>query len=324
LYRPFDILVLVVNADMMVYIYNNFSSIEAVSKTFDVAYALILTFIAYKVVNSVARIKVAEISNGDKVKNEIINVGIKIINFVIVTIGFLIVLYFGGVDLTAVLSGLGIGGLAVAFAAKDTISNFFGTLSVLFSDVFSQGDWIIVGEKEGVVVEIGLRVTTLRTFDNALISIPNGTFATVDVKNWSRRTLGRRIKMNIGVKYDSKPQDIKNAVEQIRAMIDGHPEIATARTAHEHKIWRAPKLLSKDDYEGVKKTLLVYLDEFGPSSVNIMVYCFSKTVEWQRWLEVKEDLMYRIMEILENNSLEFAFPSLSIYNENSNEYKVLV
>ena len=315
LYKPIDILVIIININMILYVYNDFSNVAIVTMVFNIIYGFFFTFVVYKILNTVAAIKISEINDENKIKNEMINVGIKIVNFIVLIIGLLIILYLAGVDLTAVLSGLGIGGFAVAFAAKDTISNFFGTLSILFSNVFSQGDWIVVGKDEGTVVEIGLRVTTLRTFDNAMIAIPNGTFATTDVKNWNKRTLGRRIKMSIGVKYDSKSQDIKNAVSEIRDMLVKHPGIANKNTKHEHKRRNVTKLLSKDDYEGVKKNLLVYLDEFGPSSINILIYCFTKSVYWQEWLEVKEDIMHKIMEILEKNSLEFAFPSMSIYNE---------
>jgi len=316
LYKPLEMLVIIVNINMIIYVYNDFSSIELFSKAFSVTYVSFVTFIIYKFGNTITGIKLLELQGENQIKNEMVNVGIKIINFIIVLIGFLFVLYFSGVNLTAVLSGLGIGGFAVAFAAKDTISNFFGTLSVLFSDVFSQGDWIVVGNNEGVVVEIGLRVTTLRTFDNALIAIPNGTFATAEVKNWNRRTLGRRIKMSLGIKYDSKSADIKKAIQEIREMLDKHPDIATSNTKYTYRKHKSTKLISKDDHEGVKKTLLVYLDEFGPSSMNILVYCYTKSVTWKDWLEVKEDVMHKIMEIFEKNSLEFAFPSLSIYNEN--------
>ncbi|MEO1953453.1 MAG: mechanosensitive ion channel family protein, partial [Campylobacterales bacterium] len=249
-------------------------------------------------------------------------VGIKIINFFIFMIGFLIILYFAGVDLTAVLSGLGIGGFAVAFAAKDTISNFFGTLSILFSDIFSQGDWIEINNKEGTVVEIGLRVTTIRTFDNALIAIPNGTFASSSIKNWNKRKLGRRIKMKIGIKYDSKSKNIKNAITEIKTMLQNHPDIATKETKYENlrrRKSRVAKLVSKEDLEGVKRTLLVYLDEFSDSSINILIYCFSKSVMWEEWLKTKQDVMEKIMEIMEKNNLEFAFPSLSIYQESPKE-----
>ncbi|MEA3370320.1 MAG: mechanosensitive ion channel family protein [Campylobacterota bacterium] len=318
--KPIEIVIIIININMAIYVYNDFSNVEMVSRFFNILYGFFFILMIYKLINTVAKIKLHEIdSDNKKVKNELINVGIKIVNFIILIIGLLIILYFAGVNLTAVLSGLGIGGFAVAFAARDTISNFFGTLSILFSDVFSQGDWIVVEGKEGVVVEIGLRVTTIRTFDNALIAIPNGTFASKDVQNWDRRTLGRRIKMNIGVTYSSKSQDIKNAVSEIRYMLDQHPDIATVNTKYEHTLIQGTKLVSKDDLEGVKKNLLVYLDAFGPSSMNILVYCFTKSVQWDEWLGTKEDVMHNIMEILERNSLEFAFPSMSIYNESESK-----
>jgi len=314
--KPIEAAIIIININMIIYVYNDFSSIDLITSIFNIIYALLFTMMFYIVVNTVATIKLSEVPTSKKqIKNELVNVGMKIINFIIVIVGILLVLHFAGVNLTAVLSGLGIGGFAVAFAARDTISNFFGTLSILFSDVFSQGDWIVVGEHEGVVVEIGLRVTTIRTFDNALIAIPNGTFANTDVKNWDRRTLGRRIKMSVGVKYDSKREDIQNAVAQIREMLDKHPGIATVNTKYEHKHWHAPKLVSKDDHDGVKRTLLVYIDEFGDSSINILVYCYSKSVVWHEWLAVKEEVMLNIMEIFEKNNLEFAFPSLSLYHE---------
>ena len=310
-------IIIIININMIVYVYNDFSSQETISMLFNISYVLYITLIVYRIVNTVASIKLQEVNRNGHIKNDLINVGIKILNFIIIIIGLLFVLYFAGVNLTAVLSGLGIGGFAVAFAAKDTISNFFGTLSILFSDVFSQGDWIEIDGQEGVVVEIGLRVTTLRTFDNALIAIPNGTFASKDVKNWNKRTLGRRIKMQIGVKYDSKSEDIQNAVNQIRDMLEKHPRIATKNTKYEYRRKKIAKLVSKDDLEGVKHTLLVHLDSFSDSSINILVYCFSKSVAWSDWLETKEDVMHQIMKIIEDNNLEFAFPSLSLYHENT-------
>ncbi len=314
--KPFSLVILLINVEFVIYIYNDFMSIESVSIYFNVLYAFLFVWYFYRILNAVADIKIQEIDQlNRKIKNEMINVGKKVINVLIVIIGLLLILYTAGIDLTAVLSGLGIGGLAVALAAKDSLSNFFGTLSILLSDVFSQGDWIVINGEEGVVIEIGLRVTTLRTFDNALIAIPNATLANNDVKNWNKRTLGRRIKMNLGVKYDSKSEDIKNAVNEIRTMLDKHPGIATKNTQYTYSSSRA-KLVSKDDLLGVKKTLLVYLDEFSSSSINILVYCFTKSVNWEEWLQTKEDVMHKMMAILEKNNLEFAFPSLSVYHEN--------
>ena len=317
LHKPIGVFIIFVNVNMIIYVYNNLSSVDVVAKIFDIIYVGLITYMVYEVVNAIAAVKLGEVSSSTKeVKHELINVGLKILNFVIFIIGLLFILYVAGVNLTAVLSGLGIGGFAVAFAARDTISNFFGTLSILFSDVFSQGDWIVVGPHEGVVVEIGLRVTTIRTFDNAMIAIPNGTFATSEVKNWNKRTLGRRIKMKIGVKYDSNCQDLQNAIQDLRVMLEQHPGIATEKTTYEHKRYHRTKIVSHDDHEGVKRTLLVYLDEFADSSINILIYCFSKSVQWKEWLEVKEDVLLKIMQILEKNNLEFAFPSLSLYHEN--------
>jgi len=311
-----EITIILININMIIYVYYDFISIEDVAKTFNIIYSILVTIMFYKVLNVVASIKIHEIDpQNKKVKNEIINVSIKIINFIIMIVGLLIVLHFAGANLTAVLSGLGIGGFAVALAAKDSLANFFGTLSILMSDVFSQGDWIVIDGNEGVVVEIGLRVTTLRTFDNALVAIPNAILANQDVKNWNKRELGRRIKMDLGIKYDSKSEDIKNAVNEIREMLDKHPKIATENTKYQYSAIKAAKLVSQDDSHGVKKLLLVYLDAFSDSSINILVYCFTKSTDWDEWLATKEDVMHKIMAIFEKNSLEFAFPSMSIYNE---------
>jgi len=313
-----EISIILININLIIYVYNDFVSVELISKSFNMVYGFLFTFIIYRVANAIATIKINELHvDSNSIKYEVINVGIKIVNFTIWIIGLLIILFLAGVNLTAVLSGLGIGGFAVALAAKDSLANFFGTLSILLSETFSQGDWIDVAGQEGTVVEIGLRVTTMRTFDNALISISNSVVANSDVKNWSKRSMGRRIKMSIGVKYDSTPQDIKNVIEQIYNMLDKHPGIATINTEYKHieNYHRTRVVRSKDDEKGVKKTLLVYLDEFGDSSINILVYCFSKTVVWKEWLEVKQDVMFKMMEILEKNNVEFAFPSMSIYNE---------
>ena len=309
-------LILVLNFNMIVYVFSDFHTQDIMVKFFNMLYSGIFALMLYKVLNVAAKIKINNLdSHNSKVKNDVINVGIKIVNFMVLIMGLMLVLYFAGANLTAILSGLGIGGLAVALAAKDSLANFFGTLSILFSDVLSQGDWIEVHGEQGVVVEIGTRVTTLRTFDNALVAIPNAILANEDVKNWNKRSLGRRIKMNLGIKYDSKSEDIKNTIYDIREMLDQHHAIATENTEYTYKQRSAPKLVSRDDAQGIRKTLLVYLDEFTESSINILVYCFTKSVDWEDWLATKEDVMHKVMAIFEKNNIEFAFPSLSIYSE---------
>ena len=317
--KTFEIIIVLINIELTIYVYNNFTSVEKIGITFNILYAFFLTLTIYKIANTIANIKLKTISVKEKkIKNEVINVAIKMLNIFIWIIGSLVILYIAGVELTAVISGLGIGGLAVALASKDSLANFFGTLSILFSDVFSQGDWIKVDGIEGTVVEIGLRVTKLRTFDNAIIAIPNATVANKDVKNWNKRSLGRRIKMSLGIKYNTKASDIQNTITEIRSMLDKHPGIATKNTQYTHTGLnkKARAIHSYDDEEGVKKTLLVYLDEFSDSSINILIYCFSKSIQWEEWLEVKQDVMFKMMKILDKNNVEFAFPSMSLYHEN--------
>jgi MscS family membrane protein len=310
---PISWLLVVINLELILYIYHDFSSYEMVSRVFNTLYSLFMTFIIFRTLNSIARVKLENIDTTRKqIKSELFNLTVKIINFIVLIIGFLLTLHFAGVNLTAVLSGLGIGGFAVALAARESLSNFFGTLSILMSEVFSQGDWIEADGKEGHVVEIGLRVTTIRTFDNALIAIPNATLANKEVKNWSRRVIGRRIKMKLAVKYDSRREDLQKAIEEIRQMLRTHPDIATEKTIYHESGRKSAKLVSKEDELGVKRTLLVYLDEFADSSINILVYTFTKSTVWRDWLKVKEDVMYKMMEILERNNLEFAFPTITL------------
>ena len=283
-----------------------------ITRLFGIFYVVMISLMLYRINNTVAYLKMEQIKKSIIIKNEVMNLAIKVINGLIVIIATITILRILGVNLTALLSGLGIAGAAVAFAAKDSISNIFGSISILMGDVFEQGDWIEAKEVNGTVVEIGLRASTVRTFDNALISIPNSELANDGVKNWSRRRIGRRIKMNIGVTYQSDFSDIRQAVLDIREMLKDHPGIANQRTEY-HDNYRQSKLVSTEDFKGIKRTTLVFMDEFADSSINILVYCFSRTVVWEEWLEVKEDVMFKLAEILEKNNLDFAYPSLTIH-----------
>jgi MscS family membrane protein len=313
---PLSLLLLVVNIQLILAIYNDFNNYEWASKTFRIIYTLFVTYIIYKTINGIARVKLETFNRGGKhIKSELFNLSVKIVNFIVILIGSLFVLHFAGVDLTAVLSGLGIGGFAVALAARESLSNFFGTVSILMSDIFSQGDWIQADDKEGHVVEIGLRVTTIRTFDNALIAIPNAKLANSEVKNWSRRVIGRRMKMKIRLRYDAPREALQRTVEEIRELFRSHPGIATEKTAYTDRKDKSAKIVSKEDELGVKRNLMIYLDTFGESSIDILVYAFTKSTAWKDWLEVKEELMYGIMEIVERNGLAFAYPTITIDTE---------
>jgi len=283
-----------------------------ISKFFAILYIILITMLIYRSGNILVHLKIEHIQNNKLLRKEVVNLIIKTFNVLIIFVAFIFILYILGVNLTAVLSGLGIGGFAVAFAAKDSIANIFGSISILAGDLFQQGDWIEIDKMDGTVVEIGLRATTIRTFDNALISIPNFKLVNEGIKNWSRRSIGRRIKLKIGVSYESDFGNIKKAVEEIREMLLSHPGIANEQTKF-HSFYRQPKIISTEDFKGVKRTTLVYMDEFADSSINILIYCFSRSVVWQEWLAVKEEVMYHIAEILKKNDLDFAYPAMTIY-----------
>ena len=289
-----------------------------ISKFFAVIYIFMIALLLHRITNALAYFRMERLEKSLVLKKEVFNLLIKIIHFVIILAAIIAILIVFGVDLTALLSGLGIGGFAVAFAAKDSIANVFGSISILLADLFEQGDWIEADGIDGTVVEIGLRATTLRTFDNALISVPNFKLANGDIKNWSRRLIGRRIKMKIGVTYESDFDDIRQAIKEIRDMLKEHIGIAGSGTKYQNK-YRSSKLVSVEDFKGIKRTSLVYMDEFADSSINILIYCFSKSVVWNEWLEVKEDVMFKIAEILKKNHLEFAYPALTIHQASDEE-----
>ncbi len=310
--RPFTLLIILVTSDLIVAVYAELGQYAWIYTLYSISYVFMIAFLFYRLGNAIAVVKLEEMQKSKHLRNEVVNLGLKIMNVSLAFVALIFVLKLLGVNLTAILSGLGIGGVAVAFAAKDTIANFFGSVSILLSDLFEQGDWIAVDGMEGTVVELGLRATTIRTFDNALIAIPNFKLADSGIKNWSRRTMGRRIKLKINVTYESEMDKIKKAIEEIKQMLHDHPGIATEKTEYMSEE-RQMRLVSKEDLKGIKRMVMVYLDEYGSSSIHLMVYCFSRSVVWPEWVAVKEDVMFKIAEILKANDLAFAYPTVMLH-----------
>jgi len=192
-----------------------------------------------------------------------------------------------GYSISGLLASLGIGGLAFALAAKDTLSNVFGSLMILLDRPFRIGDWIKAGDMEGTVEEIGFRSTKIRTFAKTLISVPNNVIANLPLDNFSRMPK-RRIKLTIGVTYDTSAEQMAAAVEKIRELLRQHQAI-------DQDFW------------------LVNFTDFGASSLDIMVYCFTTTTVWGDYLDARQDLNLKIMQLLEGMGLEIAFPSRTVY-----------
>ncbi|MDY0261436.1 mechanosensitive ion channel family protein [Syntrophotalea acetylenica] len=192
-----------------------------------------------------------------------------------------------GYSISGLLASLGIGGLAVALAAKDTLSNVFGSFMIILDRPFHIGDWVKAGDMEGVVEEVGFRSTKIRTFAKTLITVPNNIIANLAVDNFSRMPK-RRIKLNVGVTYETGPAQMRRAVSRIRDMLASHPAI-------------------QQDF------FLVNFNDFGASSLDIMVYCFTTTTVWEEYLAARQDICLKIMDILDELGLEIAFPSHSVY-----------
>lgn len=194
-----------------------------------------------------------------------------------------------GFSVSGVLAFGGIGGIAVGFAARDLLANFFGGLMVYLDRPFVVGDWIRSPDKqiEGTVEEIGWRLTRIRTFDKRPLYVPNSIFTQITVENPSRMT-NRRIYETVGVRYDDIDR-VADIVADIKAMLRAHPEI---------------------DQE---QTLIVNFNQFGASSLDIMVYTFTRTTAWVAFHEIKQDVMLKIAEIIARHGAQIAFPTRTVH-----------
>lgn len=287
---------------------------------FSIAYTIVIAWFMLGILDGYGIVLLAKIAQKSG-RKEVINLIIKIVYFIVIIITILLILRRMGFDISTIIASLGIGGLAVALATKDIIANFFASILLLFDSSFSQGDWIVCSDVEGTVVEIGLRKTTIRTFDNALVFVPNSKIMSENIKNWNRRKVGRQIKMKVGLSYTTSKESIQKCIDDIKYMLMHHPDIAksgvdTALNSKDARVKYRQNMVSMDDLSGYKNNLFVVLDEFGDSSINILIYCFSKSVVWGEFLATKEDVMLKIMEIVERyDDASFAFPSQSIYVE---------
>ena len=194
-----------------------------------------------------------------------------------------------GYSVSGVMAFGGIGGIAVGFAAKDLLANFFGGLMIYLDRPFVIGDWIRSPDQdiEGTVEYIGWRQTRIRTFDKRPLYVPNATFANISVENPSRMT-NRRIYEKLGVRYADAAQ-VKVIVDNVRSMLQQHPDIDTGQT------------------------LIVNLNAFGASSLDFFVYAFTKTTNWIEFHAIKEDVMFKIMAIIDAQGAEIAFPTQTLH-----------
>ena len=213
-----------------------------------------------------------------------------ILKILIGGIGLGAMLKVWGVNVTALFASLGLGGLAFALAARDTAANLFGSFALLADRSIRIGEWVKIGSVEGVVENVGMRTTKIRSFQKSLITVPNQVVANTPIENFSRRGI-RRIKMTIGLTYGTTSEQIIQIKSDIKTMLLEHEGIAQ------------------------DESLMVNFNNFGDSSLNIFIYTFAHTANWARYLEIREDIHLKIMKIVEENGSSFAFPSQSVYVE---------
>ncbi len=218
---------------------------------------------------------------------------LKAIKVSFILVGFGTILEIWGIKIGPILAGLGLFGVAVALGAQDLFKNLISGILIIAERRFNPGDWIKVdGVVEGTIETIGFRSTKVRRFDKAPVHVPNSKLSDNSLINFSNMSQ-RRIYWNIGVEYGTTVGQLRQIRDNIENYILGSEEFAH------------PPIVPT----------FVRIDRFNDSSIDIMVYCFTKTIVWGEWLEIKEKLAYKIKSIVEEAGTGFAFPSQSVYVE---------
>lgn len=249
----------------------------------------LIRFISFVEVNIIHQQEVS----GKKVDKTTANAISQLLRVSILITATLVILQTMGVNISAVLAFGGIGGIAVGFAAKDLLANFFGGLMIYLDRPFNIGDWVRSPDRqiEGTVEKIGWRLTVIRTFDKRPLYIPNATFANIAVENPSRMS-HRRIYETIGVRY-ADIDKLPSIIADVKNMLLNHPDI---------------------DQE---QTMIVNFNKFAASSLDFFVYTFTRTTNWIEYHAVKQDVLFKITDIITQHQAEIAYPTSTVYLENN-------
>lgn len=213
----------------------------------------------------------------------------KLLRLTVMVTALLVILQTLGFGISGVLAAGGVGGIAIGFAARDLLANFFGGLLVYWDQPFRVGDWVRSPDREieGTVEEIGWRLTRIRTFDRRPLYVPNSVFPNITVENPSRMQF-RRIFETVGIRYEDWRQ-MESICDDVREMLMNHEDIAT------------------------DEIMIVNFNTWGESSLQFFIYCFTKTVKWVEFHRVKHDVLLRVMRIVEGHGAEFAFPTRTLH-----------
>jgi MscS family membrane protein len=233
------------------------------------------------------RVRNRALAHGHSGTGSLMLLGERIIKAVIVVIAMFLILGVLGFNMSTALAGVGIGTLAIGFGAQKSIENLFGGVFVLGDEVIRVGDVCKFGDRTGTVEDIGLRSTRVRTEERTLLAIPNGTVATINVENLSRRDK-ILFKTVLGLHLETSPDHLRNVLSEIRRVLSSHPKIET-------------------------DTVRVRLTELASSSLNVELLCYVLTQDFNEFAEVREDLLLRIMNLVEDSGTTLASPSQTLY-----------
>lgn len=211
----------------------------------------------------------------------------KTLRFFVVVMGVIAILQNNGYNVASLIAGLGIGGLAVALAARETLANFFGSITIFLDRPFKVGDWIKTGDVEGTVEEVGFRSTRIRTFYNSLVSVPNSSVANTDIDNLGLRKY-RRLKTVLNLTYSTTPEQMEAFVEGIKAIV------------------KANKHFRQDMYE-------VHFNSFGAHSLDVLVYVFFDVPDWSTELQQRHNFFLEVLRLAKEVGVEFAFPTQTLH-----------
>ena len=292
--KPIDFLFIVIGAKVAKLVLVLSSDISVLfDKIIATGFTIVLFWIFIELLNYFAK-HLNKITNkfGDKISEEVANFILKSLRLFIVAIGVFTVLQEWGYNISGFLASLGLVGMAFALAAKDTAANLFGSLVIFTDKPFRVGDWIKTPDVEGTIESIGIRSTKVRTFAQAQVTVPNANLANSAILNWSRMGK-RRVKMNVGLTYDTSGEIVKKIIVDIKKMLKNHPDID-------------------------QDTIHIYFSAFADSSLNVFCYYFTKTTQWGEFMRVREDTYLKIMQIVEQNGSSFAFPTQTLNIENNN------
>jgi len=265
------------------YIVAGHTGINSLYVYLDILLTLNIIFLIIKVLSS---IEYYLINDSDKFENDLVRLMMKFTKVVLIFVVGLSAMQFFGFEISSILTFGGVGGMVIGFAAKDMLANIFGGLMISLDRPFSVGDWIRVGSVEGTVESIGWRMSVIRTFSKNPIYVPNSTFSTQHIETPSRMT-NRRIREIIGLRYD----DIKvlpKIIEDIESYL-------------------------KNSIHIDKKALtMVYFNHFNDSSLDLVVYTFTKTTNWVEYQSIKGSILLDIADIVAKNNADIAYPTQTL------------